>query len=57
MATKISAYIPCHNAAATVLRTIESIEKQSVAPSELFVVDDGSLDRGDLWKGLKVIRY
>jgi glycosyltransferase involved in cell wall biosynthesis len=57
MATKVSAYIPYHNASDTVSRTIESIEKQSVAPSELFVVDDGSLDRWDLWKGLKVIRF
>lgn len=40
----ISAYIPCYNNAETVCATIKSIRAQSIPITELFVVDDGSLD-------------
>ncbi|HEX4085568.1 MAG TPA: glycosyltransferase family 2 protein [Chthoniobacteraceae bacterium] len=39
---EISAYIPCHNGAATLQRAIEGVRRQPVA--EFFVVDDGSTD-------------
>jgi len=42
--TAVSAYIPCFNDEQAVARSIESIQSQTVAVSELFVFDDGSTD-------------
>jgi glycosyltransferase involved in cell wall biosynthesis len=53
---KISAYIPCYNASATVSQAIESTFKQSVPFSEVFVIDDGSTDRPRYPEALKVVR-
>lgn len=44
MNSGITAYIPCYNNAPTIRQAIESIRNQSVAPAELFVVDDASTD-------------
>ena len=41
---KISAYVPCYNAAATVRRAVESVLAQTLRPAEILVVDDGSTD-------------
>ena len=41
---KISVIIPTYNRADTILRTVESVIKQSYKPFEVIVVDDGSLD-------------
>lgn len=41
----ISVVIPAYNAAPYVARAIESVLNQTVAPTEVIVVDDGSTDR------------
>ena len=41
---KISVVIPAYNRAATIGRAIASVSKQTVAPHEIIVVDDGSDD-------------
>ena len=41
---KISAYIPCFNNESTIQATINSIVHQTIPPSELYIVDDGSTD-------------
>ena len=43
--SKISAYIPCYNNADTITFSIESILGQNIHPAQVFVVDDGSVDR------------
>jgi glycosyltransferase involved in cell wall biosynthesis len=40
----VSVVIPAHNAAATLAETLDSVERQSLAPDEVLVVDDGSTD-------------
>jgi cellulose synthase/poly-beta-1,6-N-acetylglucosamine synthase-like glycosyltransferase len=40
----ISAYVPCYNNAASVGRSLASLQQQSLAVIELFLVDDGSTD-------------
>jgi len=44
MTPAYSAYIPCFNAAETLVEVIESVRSQDPAPTEFFVVDDGSTD-------------
>ena len=41
---KISAYIPCYNAAKYLPATIEALLNQTVPPAELLLIDDGSTD-------------
>ncbi len=40
----IAVIIPCYNHANVLRRTIESITKQTFQPSEIVVIDDGSID-------------
>jgi glycosyltransferase involved in cell wall biosynthesis len=54
---KISAYVPCYNASATISRPVESLSNQSVSPDELFVIDDGSFERPRLPEGVRVLRF
>jgi len=42
--TRISIYIPAHNAAEYLPRCIEALLKQTTAPDEILVIDDGSKD-------------
>lgn len=42
---KISAYIPCYNAATYIAPTIEALLQQTRPPDELLIIDDGSKDR------------
>ena len=41
-ASDISLYIPCYNAGATIDRCLEGIFAQTVMPSKIILVDDGS---------------
>ncbi len=41
---KVSVVVPAYNAAATIEKTLDSILAQTVTPSEIIVVDDGSSD-------------
>src|SRR4051812_25858756 len=55
----ISAYIPAFNCGKTIERTIASLQSQTVAVSEIIVVDDGSTDDTaavSLQAGARVIR-
>jgi glycosyltransferase involved in cell wall biosynthesis len=40
----VSVIVPCHDAATTVVRAVESVAAQSSPPTELILVDDGSRD-------------
>lgn len=42
----LSVVIPLYNKASTVARALDSIDRQSVPPDEVIVVDDGSTDAG-----------
>ena len=42
--TLFSAFVPCFNNALTVAASVVSMQRQSLGPSEIFVVDDGSVD-------------
>ena len=42
---KISAYIPCYNAAEYIEHTIQALLNQTRPPDELLIIDDGSTDR------------
>jgi glycosyltransferase involved in cell wall biosynthesis len=39
-----SAYVPCFNNALTVATALDSLQRQTPVPAELFLVDDGSAD-------------
>jgi len=39
-----SAYVPCYNNERSVEHTLHSLQRQTIAPAELFLVDDGSTD-------------
>lgn len=57
---RYSAYVPCCNNAATVRTAVESILAQSVPPTEIVALDDGSTDgSADTLRGLavRVIRH
>lgn len=41
---KITAYVPCYNAADTIVPCLEGLLAQSQAPEEVLVIDDGSRD-------------
>src|SRR6185436_14810409 len=41
---RVSVVVPSHNHAAFIETTLRSIIKQSLAPAELIVIDDGSTD-------------
>jgi len=52
---KISVYIPCLNSEKTIARCINSVKKQSLKPTEIIVIDDGSSDKTEqVAKKLKV---
>lgn len=44
MESNISVVIPVYNGANTILRALKSVRQQTLAPAEVIVVDDGSLD-------------
>ena len=44
MSSLITIVIPVYNREVTLLRTLRSIESQSVAPAEVILVDNGSTD-------------
>jgi GT2 family glycosyltransferase len=41
----ISVIVPAYNAESTILKTIESVQKQTFSDFELIVINDGSIDR------------
>lgn len=47
-ADRISIVIPTYNSSRTLLNTINSVKNQTLSPSEIIVVDDGSTDGTDL---------
>ncbi len=47
MRANISVIIPVYNHAATILRSVETLVGQTVAPTEIIIVDDGSTDNLD----------
>jgi glycosyltransferase involved in cell wall biosynthesis len=53
---RVSAYIPCYNASATIRDAVKSILDQTVPPDEVFVVDDGSTDSSAEIPGIRVVR-
>ena len=53
---RVSAYVPCYNARATIRDAVKSILDQTVAPDEIFVVDDGSTDGSAEIAGVRVVR-
>ncbi len=42
---KVSVVVPCYNAAHTLARQLEALQRQTVAPWEVIVADNGSSDR------------
>jgi hypothetical protein len=44
MTSRVSLYIPCYNAGRFLDWTLRAVERQTLAPSEVIVVDDGSTD-------------
>jgi GT2 family glycosyltransferase len=56
----ISAYVPCYNNKETIAEAVRSIQEQTTAVDELFVIDDGSTDgSAEVVEGLgvRVIRH
>jgi glycosyltransferase involved in cell wall biosynthesis len=59
---KISAYIPCFNAHATLPLAIQSLKNQTVQPNEILVIDDGSREKLTIEQiaeseGVRLIRH
>ena len=44
MRPKISVIIPCFNSSKTILRTLDSLERQTFQEFEVILIDDGSQD-------------
>ena len=44
MKKKISVIIPCYNSEKTIIRTLESIKKQTYTDFEVLIINDGSSD-------------
>lgn len=44
----ISVVIPMYNSSKTILRTLNSIKKQTILPYEVIIIDDGSLDESSI---------
>ena len=53
---KVSAYVPCYNARASIGDALQSIRDQKVPAAEVFIIDDGSTDGSGDVSGVKVIR-
>jgi glycosyltransferase involved in cell wall biosynthesis len=53
---RVSAYVPCYNASATIRDAVKSILDQTVPLDEVFVVDDGSTDGSAEIPGVRVVR-
>ncbi|MHB2020201.1 MAG: glycosyltransferase family 2 protein [Candidatus Xenobia bacterium] len=54
---RVSVVIPCHNAAAYIAQTLESVFSQQLADCEIIVVDDGSTDgSGDIVRRFAKVR-
>jgi len=53
---KVSAYVPFYNARTTIRQAVRSIIDQTLAPTEIFVVDDGSTDDSWDFDWVRVIR-
>ncbi len=59
MKAAVSAYVPCFNNEATVLASLDSLRAQSVPPTEICLLDDGSTDRSvdvGVRAGVRVVR-
>jgi glycosyltransferase involved in cell wall biosynthesis len=53
---KVSAYVPCYNAGATVQDAVRSILDQTTPVAEVFVLDDGSIEELPDLAGVRLIR-
>jgi glycosyltransferase involved in cell wall biosynthesis len=53
---RVSAYVPCYNASATIRDAVKSILDQTVPLDEVFVIDDGSIDGSAEIPGIRVVR-
>ena len=53
---KVSAYVPCYNAGATIQEAVRSIFDQTILPTELLVIDDGSTKKLPPLPGVKLSR-
>ena len=42
--TPFSAYVPCYNNAKTISQALSSLQRQSLPTTDLFLIDDGSID-------------
>jgi glycosyltransferase involved in cell wall biosynthesis len=51
----ISVVIPCYNCAATLEKAVHSIVQQSLAPKEIFLIEDCSTDQGATTKQIEKI--
>ncbi|MEA3148286.1 MAG: hypothetical protein QOI53_3917 [Verrucomicrobiota bacterium] len=54
---KVTAYIPCYNARATIRAAARSIRDQTITVSEFLMIDDGSTDGSGNSSGWKIIRF
>jgi cellulose synthase/poly-beta-1,6-N-acetylglucosamine synthase-like glycosyltransferase len=61
VAPKVTVYIPAHNAGEFLVRSIESLQAQTLQPDEILVIDDGSRDNSAeiaaAHKGVKLLRH
>jgi GT2 family glycosyltransferase len=57
----ITAYVPCYNAAETIVRCIEGLLAQTYAANEILIVDDGSSDGSEdlarRYREVRVLRH